>query len=123
MLYLAVMEFVSHHMIPGFLMQPSRVRAAQATWIAFVLVQALDGAMTLIGMHTFGLDIEANPLISWYAYTFGPAIAVSAAKLFAVGCGIALYLTARYRTIAVLACAYLLCAVGPWVHLLWRTDW
>jgi hypothetical protein len=41
------------------------VRAAQAIWIAFVLVQALDGVMTFVGMHTFGLSIEANPLIAW----------------------------------------------------------
>jgi hypothetical protein len=117
------MELAGHHTIPRLVLHQSRVRAAQATWIAFVLVQALDGVMTLVGMQTFGLHIEANPLIAWYAYALGPEIAVSAAKLFAVGCGVALYLTARYRTIAALTFTYVLCAVGPWIHLLWRTDW
>ena len=117
------MELAGHPAIPGLLLQPSRVRAAQATWIAFVLVQALDGGMTLVGMQTFGMHIEANPLIAWYAYTLGPAAAVLGAKLFAVACGVALYLTARYRTIAALAFTYVLCAVGPWIHLLWRADW
>jgi uncharacterized membrane protein len=127
------MELVGHRTIPGVLhcaghyggriLQPTRVRAAQAIWIAFVLVQALDGVMTLVGIHTFGLGIEANPLIAWYAHALGPAIAVSGAKLFAVGCGIALYLTAHYRTIAALAITYVLAAVGPWIHLFWRADW
>jgi hypothetical protein len=99
------------------MLQPTGVRAAQAIWVAFVLVQALDGVMTLVGMHTFGLRIEANPLIAWYAHTLGPEVAVSAAKLFAVGCGVALYVTAHYRTIAALAVTYVLCAVGPWIHV------
>ena len=117
------MAFAGVQTIPGLLLHPRRLSAAEATWIAFVLVQALDGVMTLVGIHTFGLQIEANPLITWYAYTLGPAAAVLAAKLFAVGCGVALYLTARYRTIAALVFTYVLCAVGPWIHLLWRTDW
>jgi len=121
------MELVGHRTIPGVLhgavhygsglLRPTRVRAAQAIWIAFVLVQALDGVMTLVGMHTFGLRIEANPLIAWYAHALGPAIAVAAAKLFAIGCGVALYLTARYGTIAALVGIYMLCAVGPWIHV------
>jgi len=116
-----VLHCAAHH--DGRILQPTGVRAAQAIWIAFVLVQALDGVMTVVGMHTFGLRIEANPLIAWYAHALGPAVAVSAAKLFAVGCGVALYLTARYRTIAVLAFTYVLGAVGPWMYLLWRADW
>jgi len=127
------MELAGHRTIPGVLhgavhyggriLQPTGVRAAQAIWIAFVLVQALDGVMTLVGIHMFGLHVEANPLIAWYAHAFGPAVAVSAAKLFAIGCGAVLYLTARYGTIAALAFTYLLCAVGPWIHLLWRAAW
>jgi hypothetical protein len=110
------MELARHRHIAGML-QPTGVRAAQAIWIAFVLVQALDGVLTLVGMHTFGLRIEANPLIAWYAHALGPEVAVSAAKLFAVGCGVALYLTAHYRTIAALALTYVLAALGPWIHV------
>ena len=117
------MELAGYRTIPGVLhygsglLRPTRVRAAQAIWIAFVLVQALDGVMTFVGMHTFGPSIEANPLIAWYAHALGPTVAVSAAKLFAVGCGVALYLTAHYRTIAALAITYVLAAVGPWIHV------
>jgi hypothetical protein len=121
------MELAGHRTIPdvlhsavhygGRMLQPTHVRAAQAIWIAFVLVQALDGVMTFVGMHTFGPSIEANPLIAWYAHALGPAVAISAAKLFAVGCGVALYLTAHYRTIAALALTYVLAALGPWIHV------
>ena len=86
-------------------------------WVVFVAVQALDGVLTFIGMHTYGLRIEANPIIAWYASAVGPALAVSAAKLFAVGCGITLYLTARYGTIAALALFYVVGAIAPWIEI------
>ncbi len=106
---------------PGLL--PGGESLAEMIWIAFVAMQALDGTMTFVGMQTFGLSVEAKPLIAWYVSMLGPALALLAVKLFAVGCGVALYLTARHKTIAVLALAYLLAAVGPWTHLLWRTPW
>jgi uncharacterized membrane protein len=104
----------------GRLLQPARESAAQWIWIAFVLVQALDGGMTFVGIHMFGPPIEANPLVAWYVSAMGPAFALCAAKLFAVGCGITLYLAARHRTLAALALTYVVAAVGPWVHLFWR---
>jgi hypothetical protein len=108
---------------PGPRLLPGHETVAEAIWIAFVVVQALDGAMTFIGMQAFGIHIEANPLIAWYVSLLGPALALLAVKLFAVACGAALYLTARHRTLAVLALTYLVAAVGPWVHLFWRTPW
>jgi hypothetical protein len=108
---------------PGPRLLPGDESLAEAIWIAFVVVQALDGAMTFIGMQAFGIHIEANPLIAWYVSMLGPALALCAVKLFAVACGIALYLTAQHKAIAALALAYLLAAVGPWTHLLWRTPW
>lgn len=95
-------------------------RTAQAIWIGFVLVQALDGVLTCFGIQTLGTNAEGNPLIVWYANVMGPTTAVCGAKLFAVGCGAILYLLARYRTMAVLAVLYLLCAIGPWLYLLSR---
>ena len=66
------MEAVEHrmtaHVLPwtrpasGPRLLPGKDSLAEAIWIAFVVVQALDGAMTFIGMHTFGTQIEANPL-------------------------------------------------------------
>ena len=123
------MEAVGHRMTAQVLpwtrpasgerLLPGKDSLAEAIWIAFVVVQALDGAMTFVGMHRFGTHIEANPLLAWYVSVLGPAVALCAAKLFAVGCGAALYLTAHHKTIGVLALAYLLGAVGPWIHLFW----
>lgn len=91
---------------------------ADAIWVAFVLVQALDGALTMVGIGTIGLGIEANPLIAWCAQAFGPAAALLGAKMFAVACGVVLYLTGRFQTLASLVVLYVVLAVGPWVHLL-----
>ena len=69
-------------------------------------------------VNTFGSWIEANPLVAWYASVFGPAVAFTAAKLFAIGCGTMLYLMSRHRTVAALTLFYLAFAVMPWAHIL-----
>jgi hypothetical protein len=86
--------------------------------LAFVTVQALDGILSYVGVRTFGPWVEANPLVAWYAATFGPAVAFTLVKLFAIGCGAVLYLMARHRTVAVLTLFYLMFAVVPWAHVL-----
>ena len=123
------MEAVGHRMTAQVLpwtrpasrarLLPGKDSLAEAIWIAFVVVQVLDGAMTFIGMDRFGVHIEANPLLVVYAQALGPALALAAAKLFAIGCGAALYLTAHHRTLAALAVMYIVGAIGPWIHLFW----
>ena len=109
-------------LMPGFvrpsLFRNRRLSYAEILWLAFVIVQALDGAMSYVGVSLHGPGIEANPLIAWYLGVFGPAVGFTMAKLFAVTCGAVLYVTARYRWVAVLTLVYLIFAVGPWVHLL-----
>jgi hypothetical protein len=95
-----------------------RVSRLEILWLAFVTVQALDGVMSYVGVSLHGPAIEANPLVAWYLAAFGPAVGFTAAKLFAVMCGAVLYITARYRWVAILTLFYLVFAVGPWVHVL-----
>jgi hypothetical protein len=95
-----------------------RLSNAELLWIVFVLVQALDGAMSYVGVWLHGPEIEGNPLVAWYLSVFGPALGFTVAKLFAVGCGAVLYLTGRHRWMALVTIVYLLFAVGPWIHLL-----
>jgi hypothetical protein len=90
----------------------------EGLWLAFVAVQVLDGVFTYIGVLTFGIGIEANPLVAWYAEAFGPAAGLAAAKIFAIGCASVLYLTSRHRTVAVLTLLYLAFAILPWAHVL-----
>lgn len=91
---------------------------AEVLFVAFVIVQALDGAMSYVGVHRHGLGIEANPLVAWYLDVLGPGFGFTVAKLFAVTCGAVLYVTARHRWVALLTLIYIVFAVGPWLHLL-----
>ncbi|HYJ93505.1 MAG TPA: DUF5658 family protein [Vicinamibacterales bacterium] len=102
---------------PAFLKR-WRPSGAQVLWMAFVIVQALDGVMSYVGVSLHGPGIEANPLVGWYLSAFGPAVGFTMAKLFAVTCGSVLYFTARYQWVAILTLVYLIFAVAPWVGLL-----
>jgi hypothetical protein len=95
-----------------------QLTSVDGLWLAFVAVQVLDGVLTYVGVRTFGLGIEANPLVAWYAEAFGAATGLVAAKLFAIGCASVLYLTSRHRTVAVLTVLYVAFAIVPWAHVL-----
>ncbi len=99
-------------------MRERRLGAVEGLWLAFVAVQVLDGVLTYLGVRIFGLSIEANPLVAWYAGALGTVAGLIAAKLFAIGCASVLYVTARHRTVAVLTVIYLVFAIVPWAHVL-----
>jgi hypothetical protein len=88
-------------------------------WIAFVVVQAMDGLFTYVGMQLHGIAAEANPLIAWYAATYGITASVLFAKLFAALCGAVLHASARHQVLAVLTLTYSLVAIWPWTMVLW----
>jgi hypothetical protein len=91
---------------------------AQILLLAFVTVQALDGILSYVGVSLHGPGIEANPLVGWYMAVLGPAAGFTVAKLFAVMCGVVLYVTARHMLVAILTLVYLIFAVVPWFALL-----
>jgi uncharacterized membrane protein len=86
--------------------------------ILFFLAQALDGALTYVGVTLLGRDIEGNPLLHWLmgAAGYGPTLAM--AKLSAAGFGIILHLAAVHRAVALLTLLYVTAAVVPWVAVL-----
>jgi hypothetical protein len=88
-------------------------------WILFVAAQAADGVCTYVGIRTFGLAMEGNPLISWYAATFGLGTALVGAKLLAAGCAAFLHCVGRHLVLACLTVLYLFGAILPWSRLLW----
>lgn len=94
------------------------LRPGDVVFLAFVLVQVLDGVMSYVGVRTFGPWIEANPIVGWYAEALGPALGFLGAKVFAVGCGTVLSAMAQHGTLAVLTAMYVVFAVGPWIHVL-----
>ena len=88
-------------------------------WVLFIGAQAADGVFTYLGLRAFGIGMEGNPLISWYASTFGVGAALASAKLLAASCAAFLHLVGRHLTLAVLTIVYLVGAIWPWSELLW----
>jgi len=86
--------------------------------LIFLVAQASDGVLTYVGVSTYGLRIEANPLIGWLMSLIGQGAALATAKAAAVVFGIALHLSAVHRAVAILAAFYLAVAVFPWVAIL-----
>ena len=69
-------------------------------------------------MITFGLGIEANPLLASLMHTFGYGTALTGAKVMAALLGIALHLRQVHSAVAVLAAFYLCVAIVPWIMIL-----
>lgn len=90
--------------------------------LAFLIVQALDGMLTYVGIVSYGPAAEGNPLLSWMMSVMGAAPALAGAKMAASVFGIILHLTSVHRTVALLAALYVSAAILPWVELLfWQT--
>jgi uncharacterized membrane protein len=86
--------------------------------LVFLLVQALDGVLTYVGISSYGPGAEANPLINWLMASIGEGPALTTAKVAAGFFGIALHLSAVHKAVALLALFYLAAAVLPWLAIL-----
>jgi hypothetical protein len=86
--------------------------------IVFLLAQCFDGVFTYVGVLSFGMSIEANPLIASLMETFGHGVALTGAKLLAASLGICLHLRQIHSAVAVLAGFYIVVAIVPWVMIL-----
>ena len=82
--------------------------------LVFILVQCLDGALTYLGVHTWGMSIEANPLVSSAVSFAGVGAGLAVTKMFAVGLGILLHLRQIHLVVAALAVFYIGVAILPW---------
>lgn len=86
--------------------------------IIFLIAQACDGVLTYVGVSTYGLPVEGNPLIGWLMSAIGQGPALAAAKVAAGFFGIALHLSSVHRAVALLAAFYVAVAVLPWIAIL-----
>jgi hypothetical protein len=86
--------------------------------VLFLLSQCFDGVLTYIGVLTFGIAVEANPLISGLMARFGEGAALLGAKSVAAVLGIALHLRHVHVAIALLTAFYVAVAILPWTLLL-----
>ncbi len=85
--------------------------------IGFLLVQCLDGALTYVGVRTWGLSIEANPLISSAVHALGLGVGLAGVKLLAGTLGILLHLRSVHVMVALLTVLYVAVAIVPWTAL------
>ncbi len=97
--------------------RPAVNRFGDIVVIIFFVVQALDGALTYLGLHTWGPSIEANPLVSSAVSYAGAGTGLAAAKLFAAGLGMVLHLRRVHLIIAFLTAFYIVVAIVPWTML------
>jgi hypothetical protein len=105
--------------VPKVWTQPDRrVWFGDLVIVTFLLAQALDGIFTYIGVVSFGVGIEANPIIAalMAAFGFGPALA--GAKIVAGVLGICLHLRQIHGAVAALSAFYYTAAIVPWTAIL-----
>jgi Domain of unknown function (DUF5658) len=82
--------------------------------LSFLMVQALDGVLTYIGIAWWGPGIEANPIVSSAVAYAGVGPGLTATKLVAAGCGIILYVRRVHALVAFLTAVYIAVAILPW---------
>lgn len=87
--------------------------------VVFLLAQVSDGVLTYIGVATYGLAIEGNPLIAWLMSALGEGPGLATAKLTAGVFGIALHVAGVHKAVATLAGFYVVVAIAPWVTILY----
>ena len=104
--------------VPKVWNQPDRSLFGDLVIITFLLAQSLDGVFTYFGVLTYGIGIEANPLIATLMTTFGFGPALAAAKIVAGALGICLHLRQIHSAVALLSLFYLAVAVLPWSYIL-----
>ena len=86
--------------------------------VLFLLAQFFDGVFTYVGVNTFGLTVEANPLIAGLMATVGHGTALVGAKSLAGALGVCLHLREIHSAVALLAGFYLAVAILPWIAIL-----
>jgi hypothetical protein len=101
---------------------PRRSLFGDCVFLAFLIVQILDGALTYFGVRTYGAGIEGNPIVGWYIAVLGVGGALIATKGLAVLCAAFLHRFSRHQVLGVLTVLYLAAAVRPWISVLALMD-
>jgi hypothetical protein len=86
--------------------------------LAFLVAQSLDGALTYVGVTTFGIHAEANPIVAGMMTHLGHGAGLMGAKLLAGMLGFCLHIYEIHAAVAVLTFFYLVVAVAPWTMVL-----
>ena len=113
------MEATANYPQARLLFAPARTSLfGDVILIVFLLAQCFDGVFTYVGVVTYGLGIEANPLLSTLMGSVGHGVALTGAKGMAAMLGICLHLRRVHSAVAVLTAFYLAVAIIPWMLIL-----
>lgn len=93
-------------------------RFGNSVVLMFLIVQALDGVLTYVGLASIGHVTEGNPLVASLMSLFGLGPGLLSAKLGASTLGVALHLSGTHRLVAVLTAIYFAAAILPWTAVL-----
>jgi Domain of unknown function (DUF5658) len=85
--------------------------------VAFLIAQCLDGVFTYLGVSLWGMQAEANPLVSSAMTVAGLGPGLAGVKLIAVGLGIALHRCRVHNLVALLTAVYVAAAIVPWLAM------
>jgi hypothetical protein len=86
--------------------------------VFFLLAQCFDGVFTYVGVASFGLGVEANPIVATLMAHLGHGTGLMSAKIVASVLGIGLHLLRVHNAVALLTVFYLAAAIVPWSVLL-----
>ena len=100
------------------LWSPRRSLFGDVVLVVFLLAQCFDGVFTYVGVTTYGIGVEANPLIVALMGQLGHGTALISAKVVAAVLGIGLHLREVHGAVALLSAFYLAAAILPWMILL-----
>lgn len=95
-----------------------RSRLGDLAVLAFLLAQSIDGALTYVGVVTFGIAAEANPIVAGMMTHLGHGAGLMGAKLLAGTLGVWLHLYEIHAAVAMLTGFYLMVAIAPWTMVL-----
>ena len=104
--------------VPKVWRTPPRSVFGDVVLVAFLLLQVFDGALTYVGVISFGISMEANPIVAALMTHLGHGAALMTAKLIAASLGIGLHLHGTHGAVAALAVFYAAAAVLPWTVIL-----
>ena len=86
--------------------------------VLFLLAQCFDGVFTYVGVTSFGIGVEANPIIAMLMLELGHGTGLLSAKVVAALLGIALHLRQVHGAVALLTLFYTAAAIVPWMVVL-----
>jgi hypothetical protein len=103
--------------VPSLRPYLTRSRFGDAVILLFLFAQTADGMCTYVGLSTWGVNLEANPLLLGLITTFGLGTAVTGAKLVAALLGVSLHRLGVHGILAGLTGLYLFAALLPWASI------